>query len=547
MINKLERNDLNCNIFSVYDYNGLSMQELLCQFFTRINECIDVSNEALDFLKWLKEIGLKNEVAELINAMLQNGSLADIINHTIFNELNSKLEMNLKDVETMKKNKAERETLVSSIRNTEGFINEILNICQTYTDNFSNLVYGNAYTAYDEIVKPVNGKFELDCSSFINLLIHGVTYYNSRYNNMPNVGSPLFFHNIDSYKFRYSNQIAKYCFDNGYTFYPNSDLSNIRAGDLVFFKWNNLDGTGNSFHDNAFMNIDHVAMYLDRKNESIHQTIQYEQYTPQFLYDVNNQYMNQCVLVARLPFANLNDKNSNNLVVNGNVKKTCTNATFVGEYFLTKKLEKGKLYTITLNSQITTAKSYFIVQDGSGNTIYSDYGRSELSKGTFNFYFIYQGEGTQNIKIYIACNDSAVTQRNGFVNWLSLFEGYKISSYNYQSNSNNNIRELPLNTTIKSVIDSNYAPIYKMIENEGFFSFNINIAVTQAYSSSSIVIGDLGFNISNTTRLPCNLISLEGTSENAWIQFKWNGEISVIKLNGTTNWKYLSASGVVVK
>ena len=36
-IKELKPTDLNCNVFNVYDYNGLSMQELLCQFFTKIN------------------------------------------------------------------------------------------------------------------------------------------------------------------------------------------------------------------------------------------------------------------------------------------------------------------------------------------------------------------------------------------------------------------------------------------------------------------------------------------------------------------------------
>ena len=43
-INELKPYDLNCNIFDVYSYNGLSMQDLLCQFFTKINECIKTSN-----------------------------------------------------------------------------------------------------------------------------------------------------------------------------------------------------------------------------------------------------------------------------------------------------------------------------------------------------------------------------------------------------------------------------------------------------------------------------------------------------------------------
>ena len=46
-LSELKPTDLNCNVFDVYSYDGLSMQELLCQFFTKINECIKVSNETI--------------------------------------------------------------------------------------------------------------------------------------------------------------------------------------------------------------------------------------------------------------------------------------------------------------------------------------------------------------------------------------------------------------------------------------------------------------------------------------------------------------------
>ena len=41
-IKELKPYDLNCNVFDVYNYNGMSMQDLLCQFFHKINECIKI-------------------------------------------------------------------------------------------------------------------------------------------------------------------------------------------------------------------------------------------------------------------------------------------------------------------------------------------------------------------------------------------------------------------------------------------------------------------------------------------------------------------------
>ena len=83
--------NLNCNVFSVYDYDGMSLQDLLCQFFTRINECIEKVNGTLDLVQWLVNQGLKEEVANKLNSWLIDGTLSQIINETIFNELNEKL------------------------------------------------------------------------------------------------------------------------------------------------------------------------------------------------------------------------------------------------------------------------------------------------------------------------------------------------------------------------------------------------------------------------------------------------------------------------
>ena len=92
MIENLKKEHLNCNIFSVYDYDGLSINELLCQFFTKINECVDVSNNTIKLSEWLVNEGLSVEVSKNIERWLHDGTLNNIINRDIFNELNNKLD-----------------------------------------------------------------------------------------------------------------------------------------------------------------------------------------------------------------------------------------------------------------------------------------------------------------------------------------------------------------------------------------------------------------------------------------------------------------------
>lgn len=87
-LNKLDLlrpQDLNCNIFSVYDYDGCTIQELLCQFFEKINECVDISNATFKLAEWLVSVGLEQEVARVLNEWYVNGKLEDIIGVTLDN------------------------------------------------------------------------------------------------------------------------------------------------------------------------------------------------------------------------------------------------------------------------------------------------------------------------------------------------------------------------------------------------------------------------------------------------------------------------------
>ena len=91
-LKSLKPMDLNCNVFDVYTYDGLSMQELLCQFFTKINECIKVSNETIDLATWLVNEGLKIEVVNKLMLWLEDGTLENLINVNLFNTLHTKIE-----------------------------------------------------------------------------------------------------------------------------------------------------------------------------------------------------------------------------------------------------------------------------------------------------------------------------------------------------------------------------------------------------------------------------------------------------------------------
>lgn len=154
-ISELKPYDLNCNIFTVYDFDSLSIQELLCKFFEKINECIDIANATFKLAEWLVTVGLKQEVAITLNKWLTDGTLKEIINEEIFNDLNTKLNNTILDVESNKN---------SIIELTEKF-NKASKLLE-----YNVLDYGIDNTGNEDITDKLN--------SLINLVtVRGGTIY----------------------------------------------------------------------------------------------------------------------------------------------------------------------------------------------------------------------------------------------------------------------------------------------------------------------------------------------------------------------------------
>lgn len=168
MINKLNPMNLNCSIFSVYDYDSMSETELLCKFFEKINECVDLSNKAFDLCEWLISVGLSKEVSKKLNEWLIDGTLEKIINKEIFGELNEKIDNIEGNFDTIVNEfKDDVNTTISDFENrTNGKINEINNILekQKFVEVYLN--------EYSEIAK--EGTNEEDWSLAFNHVFENV-------------------------------------------------------------------------------------------------------------------------------------------------------------------------------------------------------------------------------------------------------------------------------------------------------------------------------------------------------------------------------------
>lgn len=90
-LEELKPYQLNCNVFDVYSYNGLTMQDLLCQFFTKINESVNFTNDTLQLTKWLIEEGLSEQIANYVATLIADGTIEKLINEDLFESLNNKV------------------------------------------------------------------------------------------------------------------------------------------------------------------------------------------------------------------------------------------------------------------------------------------------------------------------------------------------------------------------------------------------------------------------------------------------------------------------
>ena len=123
-LKELKPQQLNCNVFDVYSYNGLTMQDLLCQFFTTINECVKSTNDVIDLTDWLVNIGLEEEVVKKLMGLIKDGTVEKLINVNLFENLNRQLEH--------KANKGDYIT-VSQIDKNKGLLDETY-----FTDEFKS-------------------------------------------------------------------------------------------------------------------------------------------------------------------------------------------------------------------------------------------------------------------------------------------------------------------------------------------------------------------------------------------------------------------------
>lgn len=154
------------------------------------------------------------------------------------------------------------------VNNTDSSVTALLKTAMDYYGNL-NFQYGNNHTLFDDVCGdkfepntspnfngssgwPCDKAYHIDCSSFVQACLEGISFKNSRYINSNNYNIRGFSSYIfdqsaitetvlddgqyysGNYGRLYANQIAEYAYNHGYLYAVNKDFSNVKAGDLLF-------------------------------------------------------------------------------------------------------------------------------------------------------------------------------------------------------------------------------------------------------------------------------------------------------------------------
>ena len=97
----------NLDINSIYDFDdAFSINELLCKFWEKLEDVINVSNECIDILNWIKEEALPDELQVLINQLVADGTIERMINVDKIEELRTLITNKIADVSSQLDTKA---------------------------------------------------------------------------------------------------------------------------------------------------------------------------------------------------------------------------------------------------------------------------------------------------------------------------------------------------------------------------------------------------------------------------------------------------------
>ena len=294
-------------------------------------------------------------------------------------------------VDEMIADKKDKITEYKESKNNAYVVNDVIDCALSYYYNNDKLFYGNQ-TALNDTIASDGTKLAIDCSTLVCLVLNGVKYETSRYtlggtkyNNISDYEYATNIYDNGSSQFRrYANMIGEYFYNMGMAYYHNDNFTNLRAGDLMFWKGEHTEG--------SFMDITHVGIFLnltsDERVRYIDANTGRENTVSLSSHLIDDTFRETIVLCAR-PDYNATNYIIGQNIVNGLQKHTITNVKGIN-YNTLSPLQRG-FYTVlikgngdapSVSSNNMSLATYYL-----GNNLYIAYLRLEnISNNTLTIY-----------------------------------------------------------------------------------------------------------------------------------------------------------------
>ena len=82
----------------VYGYDDYTQQEINAKLIQKIDEVIEVCNNAFEFMDYIKGEGLTDEVVNTLNAWKEDGTLENLNNQKEINDLRTELNVSIDEL-----------------------------------------------------------------------------------------------------------------------------------------------------------------------------------------------------------------------------------------------------------------------------------------------------------------------------------------------------------------------------------------------------------------------------------------------------------------
>ena len=148
MIDKFMHGFLN----RVYGYDDYTQLEINSKLIQKMDEVIEECNNAFEFVEWLKEQGVPDEVQTIIDTMLEDGTIDKIINQNIFNELKTELNNSVNNINSKLENITITMPPPSTIEVNTKNLQDILDKAKDKNINLTVQFLGGHYELYTCII-----------------------------------------------------------------------------------------------------------------------------------------------------------------------------------------------------------------------------------------------------------------------------------------------------------------------------------------------------------------------------------------------------------